>query len=62
MSQPGTTHTVKHACFRLAEAVDAENNEAEQITVATADVGLLLTYLQTLQEQIELRDMGGAPR
>ena len=52
--------TAAHAYLRLAEAVeDAENNEAEQITVATADVDLLLTHAQMLHQEIEQRNARG---
>jgi hypothetical protein len=48
--------TVAGASLRLAEAVeDGENNEAEQITVATADVDVLLSFAQRLYQEIELR-------
>jgi hypothetical protein len=48
--------TVAGAYSRLAEAVeDAENNEAEQITVAAADVDVLLTFAQRLYQELELR-------
>lgn len=48
--------TVADAYLRLAEAVEgAENNEAEQITVATADVDVLLVFAQMLDQEIEPR-------
>jgi hypothetical protein len=48
--------TVADAYLRLAEAVEgAENNEAEQIRVATADVDVLLTFAQMLDQGIEPR-------
>jgi hypothetical protein len=47
---------VAAAYSRLTEAVeDAENNEAEQITVATADVDVLLNFAQRLYQEIESR-------
>jgi hypothetical protein len=47
---------VAAAYSRLTEAVeDAENNEAEQITVATTDVDVLLTFAQKLYQEIESR-------
>ena len=46
--------TVADAYLRLAEAVEgAENNEAEQITVATADVDVLLAFAQMLDQERE---------
>jgi hypothetical protein len=51
----------REAVFRLIDAVeDAQAAQAEQTTVATADVDLLLTYLQTLHNEIEVvRNAGG---